>query len=291
MTAAQSIESLEQTVVFDCAGEELPGILHDPGSTDVTTGLLLVVGGPQTRVGSHRQFVLLARDLARAGVPVFRFDYRGMGDGSGALRDFSDVDTDIRAAIDQFQQLQPQVRQVVVWGLCDAASAAAFYAWQDPRVSGIVMLNPWVRTPEGEARAVVRHYYLRRLTSRDFWKKLLGGGVHAGRSVKDFLRLLSLSRRSDPATAPSQDIAARMQQGLSRFHGPVLLILSGNDLVAKEFLDRVQRDQPLQDWMRAPQVSRLDIAEADHTFSRAEWRDRVSRATRDWLLDKDGRTP
>ena len=29
----------------------------------------MVVGGPQTRVGSHRQFVLLARALARGGVP------------------------------------------------------------------------------------------------------------------------------------------------------------------------------------------------------------------------------
>ena len=42
-------------------------------------GMLIVVGGPQYRAGSHRQFTLLARDVAATGVPTMRFDYRGMG--------------------------------------------------------------------------------------------------------------------------------------------------------------------------------------------------------------------
>jgi hypothetical protein len=29
----------------------------------------------------------------------------------------------------------------VIWGLCDGASAAMFYAEQDRRVSGLVLLN------------------------------------------------------------------------------------------------------------------------------------------------------
>jgi len=51
-------------------------------------GVLIVVGGPQYRVGSHRQFLLLSRRLAAEGHPVMRFDYRGMGDASGAMRGF-----------------------------------------------------------------------------------------------------------------------------------------------------------------------------------------------------------
>src|SRR5690349_24048098 len=54
-------------------------------------GVLLVVGGPQYRVGSHRQFALLCRRLAGRGVPALRFDYRGMGDADGAARTFESV--------------------------------------------------------------------------------------------------------------------------------------------------------------------------------------------------------
>ena len=57
----------ERGLVFRCAGEELVGILHPaPGAT----GVVIVVGGPQYRVGSHRQFLLLARRLAASGIPV-----------------------------------------------------------------------------------------------------------------------------------------------------------------------------------------------------------------------------
>jgi alpha/beta superfamily hydrolase len=49
--------------------------------------VLVIVGGPQYRAGSHRQFTLLARSLAEQGFAVLRFDYRGMGDSTGAMRD------------------------------------------------------------------------------------------------------------------------------------------------------------------------------------------------------------
>ena len=63
----------ERPVQFSCGTDRLLGILH-PGAPDSERGVLVVVGGPQYRVGSHRQFVLLARALAAAGIPVLRFD-------------------------------------------------------------------------------------------------------------------------------------------------------------------------------------------------------------------------
>ncbi|MDQ2695687.1 MAG: hydrolase 1, exosortase A system-associated, partial [Pseudomonadota bacterium] len=111
----------ETAFVFACRGDELPGILHH-GAAGAARGLLLVVGGPQYRVGSHRQFVLLARDLAAAGIPVLRFDYRGMGDAGGDFAGFEGVDDDIAAALDAFFARCPGLREVVLWGLCDAAS-------------------------------------------------------------------------------------------------------------------------------------------------------------------------
>ena len=58
----------EQAFVFPCAGERLLGIVTMP-ECPRATGVLLVVGGPQYRVGSHRQFLLLSRALAECWIP------------------------------------------------------------------------------------------------------------------------------------------------------------------------------------------------------------------------------
>ena len=72
----------EVPFIFDCQGESLIGILHQPVNA-ASIGILIVVGGPQYRVGSHRQFLLLARSLSANDIPVLRFDYRAMGDSGG----------------------------------------------------------------------------------------------------------------------------------------------------------------------------------------------------------------
>ena len=50
---------VERALTFDCCGERLVGVLAEPAAFS-KLGLVLVVGGPQYRVGSHRQFVLNA---------------------------------------------------------------------------------------------------------------------------------------------------------------------------------------------------------------------------------------
>ena len=136
----------EEPTVFECAGERLIAVAHR-GHERI--GVLVVVGGPQYRAGSHRQFVLMARQMAQEGYPVFRFDYRGMGDSEGAPRNFEAASDDIRAAIDAFIARAPYVSSIVLWGLCDAASACMMYAATDARVRGLIVANPWVHTEAG----------------------------------------------------------------------------------------------------------------------------------------------
>ena len=74
-----------------------------------------------------------------------------------------------------------------------------------------------------------------------------------------------------------------MADGLERFGGPALVILSGKDLTAREFEDAAKAS-PL--WSRLLKESRVTVErlpEADHTFSRAVWRTRVEETTCDWL--------
>lgn len=282
---------VERGLSFDCEGCWLYGVLSLPaGVAPSARGVVVVVGGPQYRVGSHRQFTLLARELASQGVPVLRFDYRGMGDSEGDPRDFSDVGPDLRAAIDTFFAEVPGTREVVLWGLCDAASAAMFYAHQDARVSGMVLLNPWARTEEGAARAYLRHYYLSRLFDPGLWRKIAAGRFDLAAALRSFRGLLGKaaggmpvpSQPAQAASAASPALPQRMLEGYARFRGHTLFITSGADLTAREF-EALASGPGWRRAMRGKRVARERLRDADHTFSRTEWRDQVARWTADWL--------
>jgi exosortase A-associated hydrolase 1 len=283
----------EHALSFACEGEQLVGVLSMPAEAASDLALLVVVGGPQVRTGSHRQFTRLCREVAATGVPAMRFDVRGMGDSSGALHTFEHIGPDIGAALDALQDRLPQVRRVVLWGLCDGASAALMYLNErraqgrpEGRVAGLVLLNPWVRSVQTLARAHVKHYYWNRLRQGEFWRKLLRGGV-AGRAVKDLLGNLRAARAGS-ATAAAAEAAAlpfqeRMLLGAEGFAGPVLWVLSGQDYTAKEFLELAAAHTRWQLVLGRSQSQRLHLAQADHTFSQQHDEMAVAQATAVWL--------
>lgn len=276
----------ERPVVFDCAGDRLVGILH-PGAPGASTGVVIVVGGPQYRVGSHRQFVVMARHFAAAGIPVLRFDYRGMGDAEGAPRAFDTVGDDIRAAIDCLTGTMPGVTKGVLLGLCDAASANLIYGHTDNRVSGLILLNPWVRTTRGEAKAYLRHYYLQRMLQISFWRKVVSGELSVSRSLRDFLRTRHAARGAADmqydVPKNGESFVARMREGFARFHRPVLFLISGRDLTAQEFVDLYRDDKS---WRKAGKRSTdfiREFPEADHTMSGKAELERASECCIEWL--------
>jgi exosortase A-associated hydrolase 1 len=275
----------EIPVVFSCGTERVVGVLHGPDHP-AKLGVLLIVGGPQYRVGSHRQFLLLARALAAQGFACLRFDYRGMGDSADAVRTFEAVDSDIRAAIDKLFAAWPVLQGVVLWGLCDGASAALMYAPRDERVKGIVALNPWVRTEASLAAVRLNHYYKDQVFSMHFWRRLLTGEVQLRRSLAGFAEAVRTRVRGQrgsalAGTAP-QSFIDRMGIGWQRMRGKVLFVLSGNDLTAREFADFC-RGRPQWRTALEPGPNFVEIDGADHTFSTREWRYGVERATLDWL--------
>jgi exosortase A-associated hydrolase 1 len=279
------VNFVERALTFECRGETLVGILAEP-VTPAAVGALVIVGGPQYRAGSHRQFVLLSRQLAAGGVAAMRFDYRGMGDATGSPSSFDDVVEDIAAAIDAMRASHPSVKQIVLCGLCDAASAALIY-WQatrDARVAGMVLLNPWVRSEGSIGRARIKHYYARRLLQKDFWTKLARGRVQAGKGIReviaDFLAARGTKTASSAGGPAFQD---RMATGMRTFDGPILVILSGRDLTAKEFLDYGASNPQWRGLLDRANVSRHDMNEADHTFSSAPWRQEVETLALSWL--------
>lgn len=274
----------EETALFSCAGDALLGILAKP-EIPSETGVIVIVGGPQYRVGSHRQFVLLSRALAAAGYPVLRFDYRGMGDSEGQPRDFEAVSADIAAAIDAMQQRLPSLKQVALWGLCDGAAAALLYCHetQDPRVSGLCLLNPWVRSEVSLARTQVKYYYAQRLMQKEFWLKLLSGRV-APSALSGFVQKIRLST-SGPTESKTkkQTFQQQMATAWHDFPWQILLLLSGDDYTAKEFLEHASAGAQWQDNLSHCKLTRHDIPGVDHTFSDVASRKTAEDLTLNWL--------
>ncbi len=275
----------EKAVLIACEGESLTGILHS-AETPNGRGMLLIVGGPQYRAGSHRQFVEFARDMAATGTSVLRFDYRGMGDSSGPYLDFEQISKDVGAALDELVDQLPELTDICVFGLCDAASSALMFSAYDPRVTELILLNPWVRSEATEAQAVMKHYYGKRLFSGAFWRKLFSGEVKIVASMVDAFNKFRLSRATSVDSAGSKEAAKgdfrkQMLAGAQQFEGRVLLVLSGNDFTANEFEGVVsssgQWTKCVNGWTQAK------IAQANHTFSRSDWKQQLGEHARNWM--------
>lgn len=247
-------------------GAALSAILHMPETVKGNQAVLIVVGGPQYRVGSHRMFVLLARAIAKAGIPVLRFDFRGMGDSDGEFPGFDAVSDDIRTACDALASEVTVDTRITIIGLCDGASAAAIYADTDSRVDRLVLLNPWVHTEAGEAKAFVWYYYPRRLLQVDFWKSLFSGRVNIVKAIGGLLSKLRMSAAgSSNEVSLDQGFIARMRRGLVGFNGKLHILLSDTDLTAEEFRSLAKNDDVWGDVVKRAQVE--TVTAADHTFS------------------------
>lgn len=273
---------VEQPLLVSTAGQGLVGILHRPGQVQARAGVVVLVGGPQYRVGSHRQFVLLARALSRQGIAVLRFDYAGMGDSDGPAPSFERVDPEVRAAIDTLLSACPEIETVGLWGLCDAASSALMYAPDDPRVNRLVLLNPWVRTSEGQAQAYIENYYGKRLRNVQTWRKFLRDPAALLRAGTSWVRNFAKAQRG---SRNAGGFLARMLSGAQSFRGRTLVLLSGRDLVATEFELLLARAEPWRAAFSGERVRMAKLEAANHTFSRAEWRDWVTDHTARFLLD------
>ena len=274
---------MEQAICFDCQGDALTGVLSLPERDISDVGVVVVVGGPQYRAGSHRQFVLLARRLAANGYPTLRFDARGMGDSTGCHNGFESIDDDIDAAITALISAQAHIRRIILWGLCDGASAALIYCRPglDRRIGGLCLANPWVRSPKTHARTQVKHYYRSRLQEPAFWLKLLSGQLASG-AISGLWTTLRQARLSVSA-APSTNFQDKMLQGLVRTEVPKLFLFSGEDFTAREFGEYVRLNPSWHAAVTAANVTRFEVPGADHTFSSRQHSQLVEAETLRWI--------
>lgn len=281
----------EIPVIFDCDSASLCGITTVPKNANYSKGILFIVGGPQYRVGVSRQTVLFARHFAKAQIPSFRFDHRGIGDAEGDAQRFDSIDRDISAAIDCFLHQIPTLSSVVLFGLCDSASAALMYAGADRRVTSLILLNPWVHTEETAARTRLKYYYPARISSIDTWREILHAKINwatVARESLGFVRLLISTIGHHGSLDESNHFINRMLDSLTDFQGSILIILgSQSDLTVQEFLTLKRIDRRWQRSCQRDNITLHQIEAADHNFTKALWRRQIGRFTVAWLTQME----
>jgi len=283
----------EQAITFAVNGHSLFGILSKP-KVKAKAAVIIVVGGPQYRVGSHRQFALLARYLAGQGILALRFDYTGMGYSQGITKKFYQIDDDIKAAVNFISNHECGIKNIYVWGLCDAA-AISFTAYTDERIDGVILLNPWVRSEASHSKVILNNYYRGRLFSIEVWKQLLlsprkifNAVFSIGNIIVRILKARSQKpqakqREEIPIADREENLAVAILKGMSNFNGNICLILSGKDLVADEFKQVLNENGWLREEKNRSKTVIHHVDAADHTFSSRLWRSQVERITLEFI--------
>lgn len=131
---------------FGCPDRQLFGIHHPPRGRASHPVRAVVICPPigQEYIRTHWCLRLLAGQLARKGMHVFRFDYFGIGDSLGNAdqnQSLGQWQRDVGTATHELQSIAG-CDSVMLVGLRTGAMFAANYAMQSPNVHSLVLWEP-----------------------------------------------------------------------------------------------------------------------------------------------------
>lgn len=250
---------MKELFAISCEGETLAATLD---GADGRTGVVMVIGGGQTRIGAHRGFLLLAEELAKAGYPVLRYDRRGVGDSSGEDPGFEASAPDLAAAMAAFREKCPDIERIVGFGLCDGATTLCLHH-REAGVDAMILANPWVVEAEANEPppAAIGKHYREQLLSLDGWKRALTGGIDYRKAVRGVIKLVK------PAPKEEGNLIDRTATALMASDAPAQIILADDDATAVAF-DHEWRKGGLKEAAREQRYTVDRIATDAHSFAR-----------------------
>ncbi|HEY9089073.1 MAG TPA: alpha/beta fold hydrolase [Anaerolineaceae bacterium] len=135
---------IEKAILFG-RFHSLVGILTEPDAPIAGRPVVVLSNaGLIHRIGPNRIYVKLARALAGQGFTVLRFDISGVGDSLPrpdhmAVENF--IIDDVQQAL-EYLAAETGTQSFILGGHCAGAYHSIRTAAQDPRVRGVVMINP-----------------------------------------------------------------------------------------------------------------------------------------------------
>jgi pimeloyl-ACP methyl ester carboxylesterase len=149
------------------------------------TGIVLVHGWSGYRSGPHGVLTFLGRELAAAGYPTLRFDFRGRGESGGdGLQSTLVTMADDVVAASAWMATRCGVKRLVYVGLCSGGNVTIGTLPRLPLARGLILFSVYPFS-DGDAfgRDVHRtwHYgaiYLRKAMQGETWRRLCRGDLH-----------------------------------------------------------------------------------------------------------------
>jgi alpha-beta hydrolase superfamily lysophospholipase len=231
------------------------------------------------RVGDHRMYVTLARQLANAGHLALRFDLSGIGDSgrrAHAMNPEAAALEDIREVVD-WAAAKFNLNEFVVVGLCSGSDIALRYGPTDRRVVGLVLLDPQIPPT---ARYYI-NYVRERIRRPRSWLTFASGRGPIWGGVATLITSM-WSREKEPIKLGSPaDLEHQYRTSLANgIH--LFVALTGGELAWRQ----TYREQLLDAFPSVPFADKLRLEyfpTSDHTFSSAEDRSRLNDMIEGWL--------
>jgi pimeloyl-ACP methyl ester carboxylesterase len=275
----------EQAVLFG-ESKSLVGVVTQ-GVDDAASGhqvsLVFLNTGIIHRVGHHRMYVTFSRALAAEGYTVLRFDLSGIGDSDNRIDGLAPLESsvsDIKAALDWLETTN-QAKPVILIGLCWGADYAVHYAATDPRVVGLVLMDPLIPP----TRRYIRDYVRRRILNFRSWVSVAFGSSHLRRMlIERFIG--SLARNWEPRfpTFTHPEMRSKLEEVYrnSANRGVQFLTVftaGGHQTYAEQILEAF----PNVSFSNRLRIELMD--DSDHVFTSEAARMRLLRLIRDWLAE------
>lgn len=261
-------------------GGMMAGVLARParGSTDALPTVIFLTTASHQHIGPNRLWVRLARALSVLGLQTLRFDLTGVGDsillpGESPTHAYSTESVpEVQVAMDALGRFTG-ARRFVLMGLCSGAYLAYHAAVQDPRVVGIVGVNPQTFVwKEGDSldvrqRQTLRSmgYYKRALFRGETWRRAIRGELDLRRIgevlvSRGWRRLMDRSR---PGPRAETDVGRGLRSLVER--GTDVYLLFGADDEGVDALAR-QAGSVVKQLRRSPAFEVEVVEGPSHTF-------------------------
>jgi hypothetical protein len=274
----------ELVVQFGRSASLLGILSRPPSELPIRRPAVVILNtGIAHRVGHHRMYVKMARELAALGHLAFRFDLSGIGDSASRGDSLNPIEThqaDVSQALD-WLTASCDVNEAVLIGLCTGAEIALKYGHSDKRVIGLVLLDPTI-PPTARFYA---HYIGRRLSQLRSWWSFVSGRGRVFEHLSERARLAFGAAPAQSESAADHRIRNELEQlylkSLNRKLN-VLIVVTGGPLEGRqsyrEQLFDALPNVPFQGW-----VSLEYFRDADHTFTSESARARLHQLVLGWI--------
>lgn len=261
----QKVE-IREAITLENNGEKIFAILHRPLNVKNVPAIVICPGFAGNKCGKFRMFVTLGKELAKQGIAVLRFDYRGAGDSEGEFQDITlegKISDTLKCLHFLAEDSQIDSSRIGILGRSLGGAIAVLTARRFPEIKSLALWAPVFRSDPW----------------RELWESLKSNKM-LDKEKQDVLKNL-------PANIPNiafltQFFKLDLEQELEGLRQTPLLHIHGEQ-------DRIVKIEHAKDFEKAragvPNSRFVQLPKSDHDFSDSKEQATAIQETAQWFHD------